>query len=151
MSPAQEASKFNVQVNRAQGFIFEPHAPVTQNFITLPKEPSISYWLGRPAPIWEGFVGREAELQAIGDAFKDLNKKAVVISGGAGTGKSRLAAEFSYRSRLEGFWTTAGASRAQTLTALAHSVDVPVGEATDEEIVVAVQKRLLELTLKPSG
>jgi trypsin-like peptidase len=44
-------------------------------------KPAITYWLRRPATIGEGFVGREAALQAIDDAFKSL-KKVVVISGG---------------------------------------------------------------------
>jgi hypothetical protein len=76
-------------------------------------------------------VGREVELQAIGDAFKDL-KKVVVISGDAGTGKSRLAAEFSHRSQVQGFWTAAGTTWVQTLIALAESVGVSSREATEE-------------------
>jgi AAA ATPase-like protein len=109
------------------------------------KNPSSSYWVGRPATIGEGFVGCEPKLQAIDDAFKSL-KKVVVISGGAGTGKSRLAAEFSHRSGVPGFWTTAGGNCVQILTALAQSIDVPAGEATDEEIAVAVQRRLSDLS-----
>ena len=109
------------------------------------KKPSSSYWVGRPATIGEGFVGCEPKLQAIDDAFKSL-KKVVVISGGAGTGKSRLAAEFSHRSGVPGFWTTAGGNCVQTLTALAQSIDVSAGEATDEEIAVAVQRRLSDLS-----
>lgn len=68
--------------------------------------PSISYWLGRPSTIGDGFVGREADLKAIGKAFED--RRVVVISGGAGSGKSRLAAEYAHRSAMQGFWTTAG-------------------------------------------
>jgi hypothetical protein len=103
-----------------------------------------TYWLGRPTSLTENFFGRKAELGALTTAFE--NCRVVVISGGAGTGKSRLAAEFSYRSQMQGFWTTAGATWVQTLTALMQSVGVFAGEATDEEIAVAVQKRLSELT-----
>ena len=73
-----------------------------------PSLPSISYsyWLGRPATIGDGFVGREAELKAVGRAFED--SRAVVISGNAGSGKSRLATEYAHQAELQGFWTTAG-------------------------------------------
>src|ERR671919_1424347 len=102
------------------------------------REPSISYWVGRPATIGEGFVGCEPELQAIDDAFKSL-KRVVVISGGAGMGKSRLAAEFSHRSGVPGFWTTAGTTWIQTLTVLVKSIDVSAEETT-EEVAIAVQR-----------
>jgi hypothetical protein len=145
MSSEQENGKFNIQASHIQGPIFEPRGPVTQYFVTQPEKSSIVYWLGRPATIGEGFVGREPELQAIDDAFKSL-KKVVVISGGASIGKSRLAAEFFHRSQMEGFWTTAGTTWIQTLTALVKSIDVSAEETTDEEVAIAVQRRLLKLT-----
>ncbi len=75
------------------------------NIIQQGDQALVSYWLGRPASLDDYFVGREAELRDIADAFKE--HRLVVVSGGAATGKSRLAAEYTHRSQLNGFWTTA--------------------------------------------
>ena len=113
---------------------------IRQEARSTPSLPSISFWLGRPATIEDGFVGRNAELEMIRKAFGD--SRAVVISGGAGSGKSRLAAEYAHQSALPGFWTTAGANALQTLAALAPSLGVPVGGGSDEETAREVQRSL---------
>jgi tetratricopeptide (TPR) repeat protein len=102
-----------------------------------------TYWVGRPASLGENFFGREAELDALTTVFE--NCRVVVISGGAATGKSRLAAEYTHRSQQDGFWTTVGADLPQTLIGLAPSLGVSV-EGGDEDIVNEVLRRLNELT-----
>ena len=106
-------------------------------------KPSIVYWLGRPASIGKGFVGRQTELDALTEAFPI--HRAVVISGGAGSGKSRLATEYTYNSGERGFWTAAGADVVQTLVALALTLDVIVEGRGDEEIAGEVQVCLAAL------
>jgi hypothetical protein len=69
----------------------------------------------------------------------------VVISGGAGAGKSRLAAEYSGRAGADGFWTTSGASAEQTLAALASSLGIPVEGRSDADTAGEMQRRLSEL------
>jgi hypothetical protein len=102
-----------------------------------------TYWLGRPPSLGESFFGREAELDDLTTVFE--NCRVVVVSGGAATGKSRLAAEYTHRSQQDGFWTTAGADLLQTLIGLAPSLGVSV-EDGDEDIVNGVLRRLNELT-----
>ena len=104
----------------------------------------ITYWLGLPSSLEEKFVGREADLDALAVDFH----RVVVISGGAGTGKSRLAAEHSRRAGVDGFWTTAGVNALQTLAALAPSLGVPVGGGSDADTAREVQRSLSELAPK---
>ena len=63
-------------------------------------QPQVRYWAGRPASLGEGFVGREENLLAIAAAF--AGHRTVVVSGGAGSGKSRLAAGHAHRRRSAG-------------------------------------------------
>jgi hypothetical protein len=105
---------------------------------------AFSHWSGRPASLGAGFFGREKELMALVRAFN--RHRVVVVFGGAGTEKSRLAAEYSHKRKGEGFWTTAGANRGQTLAALAPHLGLPLSEGSDAELVEQVQRRLGQLT-----
>jgi hypothetical protein len=105
---------------------------------------AFSYWSGRPASLGASFFGREQELAQLAEAFSHY--RVVVVSGGAGTGKSRLAAEYSHQSKAEGFWTTAGTALVQTLVALAPSLGIPLSEGSDAEVRRQVQRRLGQLT-----
>lgn len=111
--------------------------------LNISRLPSVSYWLGLPPSLAENFVGREADLEALAEDFK--NHRSVVISGGDGAGKSRLAAEYASRIEATGFWTTAGPNAEQTLSALASSLGVPMGEGRDAETASEVQRSLSEL------
>ena len=106
-------------------------------------EMPVTYWARRPASLHGGFVGREDELRAITAAFTD--RRAVVVSGGAGSGKSRLAAEYAHRAGVEGFWTTGEASETLTLADLAPALGIAVEEKSDEEIAGEVRRRLTAL------
>ena len=122
-------------------------APALTRWLAKRKEetgPEISYWLGRPASLGDDFVGRNDDMQALANAFSD--RRAVVVSGGAGTGKSRLAAEYGHQCGLEGFWTDAGATVAQTLAALAPALDVEIEGRSDQEVAAEVEKRIRELS-----
>jgi hypothetical protein len=103
-----------------------------------------SYWSGRPDSLGASFFGREQELATLAKAFN--NHQAVVVSGGEGTGKSRLAAEYSHQSKAEGFWTTAGTTLVQTLVALAPNLGVPLSGQSNAEVAEQVQRRLGQLT-----
>ncbi len=99
--------------------------------------------MGRPPSLEEGLVGRKNDLKEIKGAFK--KKKAVILAGGAGSGKSRLAVEHTYRSKARGFWTPAGADVQQTLIALAPSFDIPTQGLSEADIAAAVRRRLADL------
>ena len=77
-------------------------------------------------------MGRGDDLDALAQAV--ARRRAVVLSGGAGTGKTRLAAEYSHRSAAKGFWTSAGETVTQTIAALAPHLGVPVERRTDEDV-----------------
>ena len=83
-------------------------------------ETEVSYWAGRPDSLCDWFYGREDELDAIASSFAE--GRAVVISGGAGSGKSRLATEYGHRKKVNGFWTAAGTDLASTLAGLAPAL-----------------------------
>jgi hypothetical protein len=113
------------------------------------KQISVTYWVRRPASQGNGFVGREAELDPLRNVFNDQGEarpRVAVISGGAGVGKSRLAAEYAHRSERKGFWSTAGAGVEQTLAALAPDLDVGVKDRTDEKVAGEVPRRLATLS-----
>jgi hypothetical protein len=109
--------------------------------VTGPSE--VAYWRGRPDSLGDKFFGREAKLDEIADAF--AGRRIVVLSGGAGYGKSQLAAEYSHRSGLNGFWTTAGPTLEPTLAALAGDLGVDEINRSQEEITRAVSLRLAAL------
>jgi tetratricopeptide (TPR) repeat protein len=105
---------------------------------------AFSYWSGRPASLEASFFGRERELATLAEAFN--HHRVVVVSGGAGTGKSRLAAEYSHQTKGEGFWITVGTTLVQTLVALAPNLGVPLSEGKDAEVAEQVQRRLGQFT-----
>ena len=105
----------------------------------------LTSWSGRPDTIGDSLVGRKGHLDKIEGSFKD--HRAVVLSGGAGTGKSRLAAEYTHHTNAHGFWTSAGNNVAQTLAALARHLIVGTESRSDEEIAADVQRLLSGLPL----
>jgi len=111
--------------------------PDSPNYVAPP------FWIGRPAAIGQGLVGREAELRKIASALD--NHRAVVISGGPGCGKSRLAAGYTYRSRERGFWTTAGQNVLQTLASLAPDLGVDLSHHTEDEVGEVVKRHIAAL------
>ena len=106
----------------------------------------VAYWAGRPASLDKGFVGRENDLKAIKEAFKE--HQSAVLAGGAGSGKSRLAAEYTYKSKARGFWTPAADSAEASVAALAPFLNVKTENRTEEEISIDVQAQLNELPAK---
>ncbi len=99
--------------------------------------------LGRPASIGSAFVGRDGKLHDIEAAFAE--RRVVVISGGPGTGKTRLAAEFTHRLTGPVLWTPGGATLARTLAALAPALHLPTVNLTEEEVAGYVQRKLATL------
>ncbi|PKB72473.1 MAG: hypothetical protein BZY87_00010 [SAR202 cluster bacterium Io17-Chloro-G6] len=89
-------------------------------------------WEGRPASLANYFVGRKADVDRITEAMSGSG--AVVISGGAGLGKSRLAAQYTYESESRGFWTSAGGTAVQTRAALAPRLGIDAKDLNDEQI-----------------
>jgi tetratricopeptide (TPR) repeat protein len=137
--------QIDITLHDSPGTIVTPAAPVIQSFgVQRPEErPSPSYWTVRPRTLGAGFVGRENDLQAVSNAFGTHD--AIVISGGAGSGKSRLAAEYTHHANVQGFWSAAGSSVAETLVGLAGALGVRLVERADEEIAGEVQRSLAEL------
>ena len=88
-------------------------------------------------------MGRDKDLQAVSDAIATCD--AVVISGGAGSGKSRLAAQYTHQAGGPGFWTAAGSGVVETLVGVAAALGVRLVERADEEIAGEVQRRLAEV------
>lgn len=103
--------------------------------------PTDNTWQGRPASLTDLFVGRDEELKTIARGFR--KDRAVLITGASGMGRSRLAAEFSHRSGAPGFWTTAGATLDETLSALAPALFIRTEDRTDADLANDV-RRLLE-------
>ena len=85
-------------------------------------------------------------MAALAEALEQ--RRAVVLSGGAGTGKSRLAAEYTHRHVTRGFWTAAGETVDRTLAALAPLLGVLVEGRNEEEVTGEVQRTLPNL---PAG
>ena len=103
----------------------------------------VPYWQRRPPSLGDRFVGRERELEALSNALKD--QRVLVISGGAGVGKSRLAAEYAHQSGRDGFWTAAGQNVTQTLAALASDLGITTTGRTEEEVSKDVERQLTKL------
>lgn len=99
-----------------------------------------TYWIGRPATIGDDLVGRNDELGMIGKAFED--SRVVVISGGGGSGKSRLAAEYTHQSNSHGFWTAASRDDIRTVAVLAHALNIDFESFQDHDFASEVQKVL---------
>ena len=131
-----------VMLLRASREKVEPEPPPRQIGAQLPERPSLTYWAGRPRTLGAGFVGRDKDRQVVSDAFD--TRDAVIISGGAGSGKSRLAAQYTHDAGVPGFWTAAGSSVVETLVGLAGALGVRLAERAYEEIAGEVQRRLAE-------
>ena len=106
----------------------------------------LAYWLGRPRSLSGNFVGRQSELSEVAQAFK--KSRAVVLSGGPGVGKSQLAAEYTYDSKRNGYWSAAGDSPTRTLAALARDLGIDQKDLTEEDISHRVSVRLRALPSK---
>lgn len=111
----------------------------------------LTSWIGRPASIGKAFLGRKTPMK---DLKKVLKKRRVlVLSGGAGTGKSRLAAEYTHSFGARGFWTAAGDNVDRTLAALAPSLGILIEGRSDEEVAgerevkLALRKTLFKYRL----
>ena len=105
----------------------------------------ITYWVGRPRSL-RRFLGRGAELKAISNAFRQGDS--VALSGGPGTGKSQLAAEFARNSKRRGFWTPGGETTDQTLRALAPHLGIQPENRSEDEILFQTRRRLQGLPPK---
>ena len=93
-----------------------------------------------PASLGKGFFGREQALGDIGQAFK--NHRAVVVSGGAGTGKTRLAAEYIHGIKKARIWTSAAPTADGTYAALAPALEVDTGDLDEAGIATRVKDGL---------
>lgn len=93
-------------------------------------------WEGRPLPIGEGLVGRENDLARMEEGLK--RNRALILTGGPGTGKSRLVVEYTFLAGAEGLWIDAGESIIHSLAFLAGRFNVAQEGRSDEEITVDV-------------
>jgi tetratricopeptide (TPR) repeat protein len=109
-----------------------------------PVNSEITYWARRPASLGKSFVGRNADLDAIAGDFG--KSQAVIVSGGAGFGKSQLAAEYTHEANRDGFWTSAGQTLEQTLAALARDLGVDEENRTTEDVAEDVKRHLANLS-----
>ncbi len=105
-----------------------------------------TYWAGRPAAHHESFYGRDARLRELDSLF--AHSTCVVVSGGPGMGKTRLATEWATGLGVPGFWTAGGSTADQTLAALAGALDIAVRGLADGEVVADVRLRLAQ---QPAG
>ena len=106
----------------------------------------LTYWAARPRSIGRRFVGRDAELKATTDAFRHGNH--VALTGGPGTGKSQLAAEFVQKSKRKGFWVSGGETPIQTIVALAPHLGIEREGRNVDELLFQVRRRLQALPNK---
>jgi predicted ATPase len=86
-----------IQTVRRRGFRFVAEVDSSQSPQPAPKRVGEEV---RRAPEGPAFVGRESELQRLGEALDDANQglgRIVFVSGEAGGGKTRLLEEFSRR------------------------------------------------------
>ncbi len=99
---------------------------------------------GAPASLGDAFVGRKVETAGIQAGFA-ANKRAVVIAGGPGMGKSRLAAEYVHRHKLPGYWVNAEGTVERTLARLATGLmGADAGGGDDKDLAAEAVKRLSE-------
>ncbi len=111
----------------------------------VPASSDVNFWLNRPASIREKLAGRETELEAVQEAL--TASQAVILAGGAGVGKSRLAAEYTYlHGGPQGFWSTAGTGMTQTLAGLAESLRIDVIGKGEENVALEVRAALAGMT-----
>ena len=112
-----------------------------------PNNPDIpvnaTRWEGRPPTSPNNFVGRQADIDRVAEAMNGSG--AAVISGGAGMGKSRLAAEYTDTANLQGFWSSAGNTAELTLAALAPRLGLDVDGRSDAEMAADVSRTLFEM------
>lgn len=88
----------------------EPAAPVASPFVSVPVERA-------PGSSWP-LIGRAAELERVAAGFSDSERGGVLVCGGAGVGKTRLAEECLRAARAAGLTTArvAGHPEAHDLT-----------------------------------
>ena len=67
-----------------------------------------------------------------------------MLCGGPGVGKSQLAAEYTYDSRRNGFWSAGAETVTRTIAGLAGQLGVDQKDRTEEQICNDVQRRLRE-------
>ncbi len=131
-------------VGQAEGSAFGDHASVTHIYQAgTSTRLELTYWVGRPASLGKGFYGRADDLEAVASAFKD--RRAVVVSGGAGSGKSQLAAEHAHADNVQGFWTSGEAAADSNLAGLASAFGLTVEGKSDDEVATEAQRRLAAL------
>lgn len=104
----------------------------------------------RPTAVWP-LIGRAAELAIIADALRDDSDYCgVVIAGGAGVGKSRLAGEAVHTARQSG-WVThsvVGTTAAQSIPLGAFAQWI---EGTDGQLLSLVGAAVSALSKEPGG
>lgn len=130
-----------------------PPVQVTVNLPPQPPPPTpdspdsdrASRWTGRPASIGEGLKGRSAQLDETSAALS--RSRLTVLSGQAGAGKSRLAAEHTHQTSARGFWTQASADADGTLAALAEPLGLETDSLKREQIPGAVSAQLRKMTV----
>ena len=98
-------------------------------------------WVGRPRPESQSFFGRDEDLAKIDAAIQQGHS--FVISGGAGSGKSRLASEWSEQSGRPGLWSNGRESASSTLAGTAEVLGIEAGGKTDDEIASEVVEKYL--------
>ena len=117
--------------------------------------PKTRDWNQRPPSIRGVFVGREQLARNVADALRGGGP--VVLMGGAGSGKTRLAAEVTYQRRFArlpspgrfpgGIWSPAGATLDETLRLAA----APLGVTSDDPNDLAEEVRKAIRTLPPAA
>lgn len=108
-----------------------PPAPVS-------GEPTL--WLGRPATMGDSFVGRDDDLVKLKQLLGE--HQGTVLCGGPGTGKSRLAAQFTHGRGGRGFWANGAATAERTLGGLAQAFAIDVEGKDDAGIAAEVRQCL---------
>ena len=138
----------NIQSSAVEGGVVTANADVVNIYQQTPavstSDTQPSYWRGRPLSLGDNFFGRASVLDDISKAFTE-NNKIVVLSGGAGFGKSQLAAEYSHDPKRNGFWTAAGDTAEQTLVALAPDLRVEIGDRPPGDVARDVTEKLTAL------
>lgn len=103
-------------------------------------------WRDRHASIGEDFVGRRSLMDQIETHL--TSRQAVVLSGGVGTGKTRLATEYAHHAGGDGLWSHAGETTTKTLASLARGQDFGRGVAGEEEVAAEARGLLARM---PTG